>query len=83
MASATDSERRPLPLRPPPPALGAAILTIVALVLNVAVTSRAGEADPERERDPRAHDEAELRPVVRGVSGVIVATEPETEAARI
>ncbi len=86
MASATDSSDDPPPPRAPAaPRWGAAILTVVALVLvAVAVTSRAGEADLERERDPlELADEAELRQVVRGVSGVIVAAEPEAEAARI
>jgi MoxR-like ATPase len=61
------------------------VLVVLALVLvAVAVASRTGGPDPERERDPlELADEGELRQVVRGVSGIIVANEPDAEALRI
>lgn len=83
MAPATDSRDDPPP--PRPPRWGLAVLLVLAFVLvAVAVTSRSGGPDPEHERDPlELADEGELRAVVTGVSGIIVAREPAAEAERI
>ncbi len=86
LASAADPTDDPPPPRPPAaPRWGLAVLVVVSLVMvAVAVTSRSGGPDPEHERDPlELADESELRQVVTGVSGVIVASGPEAEAERI